>query len=309
MSEAAVTTDFDLAALEAPLADSRGSHGWRMVLRRFLRQKTAVAGLIVAFVIVMAGLLAPWIAPYAVDESTSSFLKGPSSDHLLGTDQAGYDTLSRMMFATRTSIYAALLAVVLALVGGSLIGLVSGFFGRWIDTILMRIVDAIMAFPGLLMAMAVIGALGPGITNAMIGLSIAFMPGFARLVRSQVLAVKEEPYVEAARVVGAGAPRIIRRHLLPNIASTLVVQAFMAIGFALLAEGGLAFIGLSVQPPDTSLGSSMQRGFTLINVTLRLALIPGFIITLLSVSFNAIADGLRDAMAKHEIRPELRVQA
>jgi peptide/nickel transport system permease protein len=309
MSDVTLTTDIDLAELEASPSDRRNSFGWRLVTRRFFRQKTAVVGLAVAFLIVLAGLLAPWIAPYNVDESTSEFLKGPSAGHLLGTDQAGYDTLSRVMFATRTSIYAALLAVVLALVGGTLIGLVSGYFGRWVDTILMRVIDAIMAFPGLLMAMAVIGALGPGINNAMIGLSIAFMPGFARLVRAQVLAVKEEPYVEAARVVGAGAPRIIRRHLLPNIASTLVVQAFMAIGFALLAEGGLAFIGLSVQPPDTSLGSLMQRGFTLINVTLRLALIPGFVITLLSVSFNAIADGLRDAMARHEISHELAVQA
>ena len=309
MSDVTLTTDIDLAGLEASPSDRRNSFGWRLVMRRFFRQKTAVVGLAVAFLIVLAGLLAPWIAPYNVDESTSEFLKGPSSGHLLGTDQAGYDTLSRVMFATRTSIYAALLAVVLALVGGTLIGLVSGYFGRWVDTIFMRVIDAIMAFPGLLMAMAVIGALGPGINNAMIGLSIAFMPGFARLVRAQVLAVKEEPYVEAARVVGAGAPRIIRRHLLPNIASTLVVQAFMAIGFALLAEGGLAFIGLSVQPPDTSLGSLMQRGFTLINVTLRLALIPGFVITLLSVSFNAIADGLRDAMARHEISHELAVQA
>lgn len=309
MSDTTLTTDIDLAGLEASPSDRRNNFGWRLVMRRFFRQKAAVVGLTVAFLIVLAGLLAPWIAPYNVDESTSEFLKGPSADHLLGTDQAGYDTLSRVMFATRTSIYAALLAVVLALVGGTLIGLVSGYFGRWVDTIFMRVIDAIMAFPGLLMAMAVIGALGPGINNAMIGLSIAFMPGFARLVRAQVLAVKEEPYVEAARVIGAGAPRIIRRHLLPNIASTLVVQAFMAIGFALLAEGGLAFIGLSVQPPDTSLGSLMQRGFTLINVTLRLALIPGFVITLLSVSFNAIADGLRDAMAKHEISHELAVQA
>jgi peptide/nickel transport system permease protein len=309
MSDTTITTDLDVTALEAPPADRRSHFGWRLVLRRFFRQKAAVFGLVVAFIIVMAGLLAPWIAPYDVDESTSDFLKAPSADHLLGTDQAGYDTLSRVMFATRTSIYAALLAVVLALVGGSLIGLVSGYLGRWVDTILMRLVDAIMAFPGLLMAMAVIAALGPGITNAMIGLSIAFMPGFARLVRAQVLAVKEEPYVEAARVVGAGAPRIVRRHVLPNIASTLIVQAFMAIGFALLAEGGLAFIGLSVQPPDTSLGSQMQRGFTLINVTLRLALIPGVVITLLSVSFNAIADGLRDAMARHEVSPELAVQA
>jgi len=284
-------------------------HGWRLIARRFRRNRMAVAGLIVAFLITLAGQLAPWIAPYDLGEATSSFMAGPSRHHLLGTDQAGYDTLSRVLFATRTSMYAALLAVVLAVVGGTLIGLISGYFGRWVDTVLMRIIDAVMAYPGLLMAMAVVGVLGPGITHAMIGLSIAFMPGFARLVRGQVLAVREEAYVEAARVVGASGPRIIRRHIVPNILSVLIVQTFMAIGFALLAEGGLAFIGLSVQPPDTSLGSLIQRGFTMINVTLRLALIPGAVITLLTVSFNAIADGLRDALAKHELTNEIVVQA
>jgi peptide/nickel transport system permease protein len=284
-------------------------HGWRLIFRRFRRNRMAMAGLIVAFLITLAGQLAPWIAPYDKGESTSKFLAGPSRDHLFGTDQAGYDLLSRVLFATRTSMYAALIAVVLAVVGGTLIGLVSGYFGRWVDTVLMRVVDAVMAYPGLLMAMAIVGVLGPGITHAMIGLSIAFMPGFARLVRGQVLAVREEAYVEAARVIGASGPRIIRRHIVPNILSVLIVQTFMAIGFALLAEGGLAFIGLSVQPPDTSLGSLIQRGFTMINVTLRLALIPGIVITLLTVSFNAVADGLRDALAKHEVSPEIVVQA
>ncbi|HUP73012.1 MAG TPA: ABC transporter permease [Acidimicrobiales bacterium] len=305
MTDSAVAVEPGFAgAFDQPIR-AGDIHGWRLVVRRFRRQRLAMVCLVFALLISLAGVLAPWIAPYDLGESTSKFMTGPSRDHLLGTDQAGYDTLSRVLFATRTSMYAALLAVALAVAGGTLIGLVSGYFGRWVDTVLMRIIDAIMAYPGLLMAMAVVGALGPGITNAMIGLSVAFMPGFARLVRGQVLAVREEAYVEAARVVGASGPRIIRRHIVPNILSALIVQAFMAIGFALLAEGALAFIGLSVQPPDTSLGSLMQRGFTLINVTLRLALIPGLVITVLSFSFNAIADGLRDALARHEFSPEI----
>jgi len=178
------------------------------------------------------------------------------------------------------------------------IGLTSGYVGGWLDTILMRCTDAVMALPGLMMAMAVVGILGYGVFNAMIGLSIAFMPAFARLIRGQVLAVREESFVEAARVIGARPPRIILRHVLPNIASPLVVQALMSMGFALLAEGAIAYIGLSVQPPDASLGSMLQQGFSFINATPRLILVPGAVIVILSASFNAVADGIRDALAK-----------
>ena len=179
-----------------------------------------------------------------------------------------------------------------------IIGLTSGYVGGWLDTILMRCTDAVMALPGLMMAMAVVGILGYGVFNAMIGLSIAFMPAFARLIRGQVLAVREESFVEAARVIGARPPRIILRHVLPNIASPLVVQALMSMGFALLAEGAIAYIGLSVQPPDASLGSMLQQGFSFINATPRLILVPGAVIVILSASFNAVADGIRDALAK-----------
>jgi peptide/nickel transport system permease protein len=276
-------------------------HGWRRTWARFRRQRTAMAGLAVVVVLGLAGLLAPFIAPYDLGDASSDFLDGPSSSHWLGTDPIGNDTLSQLLFGIRTSLFASLLAVGLAVLGGVVIGLYSGYFGGRVDRLLMRCVDAFMAFPGLLMAMVVVGVLGTGVVNAMIGLSVAFVPAFARLVRGQVLAVREEAYVEAAQVVGARPPRIIRRHVLPNIAPALIVQAFMALGFALLAEGALAFMGLSVEPPETSLGSILQRGFTVINSTPRLVLVPGIAITVLSVSFNAIADGLRDALARHDV--------
>jgi peptide/nickel transport system permease protein len=260
-----------------------------------------MAGLVVAVVMGLAGLLAPVIAPYELGDASSDFLDPISSRHLLGTDTIGNDTFSQLLFGIRTSLLASALAVGLAVVGGTALGLYSGYFGGRADRLLMRCVDALMAFPGLLMAMVVVGLLGSGVVNAMIGLSVAFVPGFARLVRGQVLAVRQEAYVEAAEVVGARPPRIVRRHVLPNIASPLVVQAFMSLGFALLAEGALAFLGLSVQPPETSLGSILQRGFTVINSTPRLLLVPGIAITILSVSFNAIADGLRDSLARHDV--------
>jgi peptide/nickel transport system permease protein len=289
------------AAAAEPAAGPAELHGWRRTWARFRRQPTAVAGLTVVVVLGLAGLLAPLVAPYDLGDSSSDFLDGMSTGHWLGTDTIGNDTFSQMLFGIRTSLLASVLAVGLAVLGGSLLGLCSGYFGGRTDRLIMRCVDAVMAFPGLLMAMVVVGMLGSGVVNAMIGLSIAFVPGFARLVRGQVLAVREEAYVEAAQVVGARAPRIIRRHVLPNIASPLIVQAFMALGFALLAEGALAFMGLSVEPPETSLGSMLQRGFTAINSTPRLVLVPGIAITVLSVSFNAIADGLRDSLARHDV--------
>jgi peptide/nickel transport system permease protein len=276
-------------------------HGWRRTWSRFRRQPSAMAGLVVAVVVGLAGLLAPVIAPYGLGDASSDFLDPISTRHLLGTDTIGNDTFSQLLFGIRTSLLASALAVGLAVLGGAALGLYSGYFGGRVDRLLMRCVDALMAFPGLLMAMVVVGLLGSGVVNAMIGLSVAFVPGFARLVRGQVLAVRQEAYVEAAEVVGARPPRIIRRHVLPNIASPLVVQAFMSLGFALLAEGALAFLGLSVQPPETSLGSILQRGFAVINSTPRLMLVPGIAITVLSVSFNAIADGLRDSLARHDV--------
>ena len=281
------------------------------VWRRFRQQKIAMAGAVVILVVTLAGIFAPMLAPHGVGEMTSEFMATFSRKHYLGTDNTGFDLYSRLLFGIRTSLLASLIAVGLALAGGMLLGLTSGYIGGWVDTVLMRSTDAIMALPGLLMAMAVVGVLGHGVVNAMIGLSVAFMPGFARLVRGQVLAVKEESFVEAAKVIGAGSPRIIRRHILPNIASPLIVQTFVSLGFALLAEGALAYIGLSVQPPDASLGNLLQQGFQFINQTPRLMLVPGVVIVLLSLSFNVVADGIRDAMANKEriVEAELAVGA
>jgi peptide/nickel transport system permease protein len=270
----------------------------RRTAARLVRRPAAVVGLVVVAVMGLAGLLAPVVSPYGLTEASSEFRAGPSADHWLGTDMIGKDTLSQLLYGLRTSLWASLVAVALAVVVGTAVGLCSGYFGGRTDQVLMRIVDAVLSFPGLLTAMVVVGLLGPSVLNAMIGLSVAFMPLFARLVRGQVLVVRQENYVKAAQVIGSGPGRIIRRHVLPNVAPPLVVQAFMTLGFALLAEGALAFVGLSVQPPETSLGSMLRRGFGAVNDTPRLVLVPGLAITLLTLAFNAVADGLRDAMAR-----------
>jgi peptide/nickel transport system permease protein len=267
---------------------------------RFRRQPSAIAGLALVSVMGLASALAPLITPYALDEVTSEIRASPSWDHWLGTDTIGKDTLSQLLFGLRTSLWASLVAVTLAVVAGTAVGLCSGYYGGRVDQVLMRMVEAVLSFPGLLTAMVVVGLLGPSVLNAMIGLSVAFMPLFARLVRGQVLAVREEGYVKAAQVVGCGAGRIVRRHVLPNVLPPLVVQAFMTLGFALLAEGSLAFLGLSVRPPETSLGSMLRRGFGAVNSTPRLVIVPGLAITLLTLAFNAIADGVRDAMGRQQ---------
>ena len=275
----------------------------RRVWARLRRRPTAVAGLAALAVVGPLSLLAPLVAPYGLEEVTSDFRAAPSWDHWLGTDAIGKDTLSQLLFGLRTSLWASLVAVTLAVTVGTAVGLCAGYVGGRVDQVLMRVVDAVLSFPGLLTAMVVVGLLGPSALNAMIGLSVAFMPVFARLARAQALAVREEGYVKAAQVVGCGPGRIIRRHVLPNVAPPLVVQAFMTLGFALLAEGALAFLGLSVQPPETSLGSMLRRGFGAVNDTPRLVMVPGLAITFLTLAFNAVADGLRDSMARDDVAP------
>ena len=278
----------------------RATSRWRRTWRRFTRQRIAIAALVLVILIGLAALLAPIIRPYDPADITGDFMAGPSAAHLLGTDGTGRDLLSRMLFGARVSFLGSLLAVAVAFGGGTIIGLVSGYAGGLVDLVIMRCADAVLAFPGLLTAMAVIGALGVGEVQAMLGLAIAFTPAFARLVRGEVLAVREQDYISAARVIGAPSGWIVRRHVFANIAPPLIIDVAQLMGGAIIAEGGLAFLGISVQPPAASLGSLLQDGFSNMNVTPRLLLAPGIAIMILATCFNAIADGLRDAIAKQD---------
>jgi ABC-type dipeptide/oligopeptide/nickel transport system permease subunit len=262
-------------------------HGWRRTWYRYRHRPAAVVALGFIVVVVALAVLAPVIAPYDpakqhVRDRFASF----SSKYWLGTDDLGRDLFSRLLYGLRTSLVASLLAVAIALAVGFLIGVVSGYFGGRVDSLLMRATD---------------GVLGPGLRNAMLALSVIFMPTFARLVRGQVLAVKEEVYVEAARVSGATDRRIVWRHVVPNSLSPIIVQALITMGLALLAEGALSYLGLSVKTPGTSLGTLVQRGFSYKERTQRLIVIPGLMITLLAWAFNVIADGLRDAIGRQEL--------
>jgi peptide/nickel transport system permease protein len=259
-----------------------------------------MAALIIVVLIALLALLAPVIARYDPADITGDFMASPSPAHPLGTDGTGRDLLTRTLYGARLSLLGSLIAVAVAFGGGTVIGLVSGYAGGTVDLLIMRCADAVLAFPFLLTAMVVIGALGVGEGQAMLGLAIAFTPAFARLVRGQVLAVREEDYVAAARVIGAPGGWIVRRHIVANIAPPLIIVGAQLMGAAIIAEGALAFLGISVQPPATSLGSLLQDGFSNINVTPRLLLVPGIAITLIATCLNAVADGFRDSIAKQD---------
>jgi ABC-type dipeptide/oligopeptide/nickel transport system permease subunit len=286
-----------VASIGVPAIASRpAGSALRRTWRRYRHDRMAMTALIAITMVLLAGLLAGVLAPYDPTAVTPDVLAGPSSAHLLGSDDIGRDLLSRVLYGTRFSLLASLVAVAASTAVGSAVGLVSGYLGGRVDTVLMRLTDALLAFPGLLVAIAIVGILGPGVQNAMLGLSIAFAPAFIRLVRGQVLAIREEPFIEAATVSGVGGPTIVRRHIVPNIAGPVIVQALSTMGLALLAEGALSFLGLSVQPPASSLGSLLGRGFAVVNETVRLILVPGLVITICCWSFNAIADGLRESL-------------
>jgi peptide/nickel transport system permease protein len=276
-------------------------HGWRRTWYRYRHRPSAVIALAFIAVVVLLALLAPLIAPYDPADLHKDRFASFSSKYWLGTDDLGRDLLSRMLYGLRTSLVASLLAVAIALTAGFLIGVASGYLGGRVDTVLMRIMDAVLSIPGLLLAFAIVGVLGPGLRNAMLALSVIFTPTFARLVRGQVLATKEEAYVEAARVAGATDSRVVWRHVVPNSLSPIIVQALITMGLALLAEGALSYLGLSVQSPGTSLGTLVQRGFSYKERTERLIVIPGLMITSLAWAFNVIADGLRDAIGRQEL--------
>src|SRR5690606_6626262 len=224
-------------------------------------------------------------------------LRPPSAEHWFGTDEFGRDILSRVIFGARISLFTGLVPVFTASVVGTLVGLVAGFYRGRVDAVLMRLMDVLLAFPSLLLALAVVGALGPGLRNAVIAVAVVGVPGYARIVRSVVIAAREEEYVQAARALGAGDGRLLLRELLPAAFGALSVQATLGIGFAILSMAGLSFLGLGVQPPTSDWGEMLSRGRRFLPDSGWLLLYPGAAISLTVLAFNLLGDGLRDARA------------
>jgi peptide/nickel transport system permease protein len=280
------------------LAEERpGARAWR----RLRQRKSAMLGLIVICALILLAIFAPLIAPYdPAQQSWTAVRKPPSWTHWFGTDESGRDLLTRVIYGTRASLLAGVVSVSIALTAGVPIGLLAGYRGGWIDALISRITDAMLACPNLILAIALAAFLGPSLTNAMIAIGITATPVFVRLTRGQVLSVKVEDYVEAARAVGNPAWRIAIRHILPNILPALLVQATLAIAAAIIAEASLSFLGLGQQPPAPSWGSMLNTAQRFLTNAPWMAVWPGLAIFLSVLSFNLLGDGLRDALDPKE---------
>src|SRR5215470_9391394 len=269
----------------------------RRALLRLARRRGAMVGLGVVVFFILLAIFAPQVAPFdPLATSWSAVRKGPSAAHWFGTDEIGRDVLSRVIFGTRASLLAGCVSVSIALALGIPIGLAAGYIGGWVDALISRMTDAMLACPFLILAIALAAFLGPSLTNAMIAIGISATPIFIRLTRAQVLQVKVEDYVEAARAVGNSHLRIALRHILPNIVPPLIVQATLAIAAAIIAEAALSFLGLGQQPPAPSWGSMLNTAKNYIDNAPWMAVWPGLSIFLLVLSFNLLGDGLRDAL-------------
>jgi len=266
-------------------------------LRRLAGRPAAMVGLAVVASFVAIAVLAPWVAPYdAAATSWSLVRKAPSAAHWMGTDELGRDVLSRVVFGARASLEAGVLSVAIAMALGVPLGLVAGYVGGWTDSLISRFTDALLACPFLILAIALAAFLGPSLGNAMIAIGITTTPIFIRLTRAQVMSVKVEDYVEAARAVGNPHWRIVLVHILPNILPALLVQATLSIAVAIIAEASLSFLGLGQQPPAPSWGSMLNSAQRFLVTAPWMAVWPGLAIFLTVLSFNLVGDGLRVAL-------------
>ena len=280
-------------AKAAPKKNSQAKEVWR----RFKKNKLAVAGLVIIFILIIAAILAPVIAPYGYDDQDySATLIRFSKEHLLGTDNLGRDILSRLLYGSRVSLTIGFISVGIGLVIGGLVGAISGYYGGVLDDILMRIVDIIMAIPSIILAISICAALGPGLINTMIAVGISSIPNYARILRSSILSIKQQEFVEAATAIGASDARIIAKHIIPNSLSGLIVQASMGVGRAIISAASMSFVGLGIQPPNPEWGAMLSFGRTYFRDYGYMVLYPGLFIFIAVLSMNLIGDGLRDAL-------------
>ncbi|MDM5281080.1 ABC transporter permease [Paenibacillus silvae] len=283
------------------LGAAKDSH-LRQVTKRFARNRLAVCGLVVILLLTIMAIFAPQLAPQSPERVTAYFSAPPSSEHWLGTDQVGRDVLSRLIVASRVSLFVGFATVALYVTAGTLIGLISGYVGGWLDTVIMRITDMFMAFPFLMVILVIVSALGASLHTIIIVLALFSWPGVARLVRSSVLAVKQQDYVRAGTALGLGGRRILFGHIFPNTLGPIIVNATFGVAGAILSEAGLSFLGMGVQPPTPSWGNMLSDAQSLTILTDQLWLwIPAGLMLLITVlSINFVGDGLRDALDPKE---------
>lgn len=270
---------------------------WRRTLSLVVANPLALFGLITLGILVAVAVTDQWLAPYGFnDVNVPEQLQPPSAAHPFGTDNLGRDVFSRVLLGAKVSLQVGFVAVGLSLTAGTAIGVLAGYFGGRVDDLLMRAMDVLFAFPAILMAIAVLAILGPGTTNAMVAIGIVYTPIFARVARASTLSVREAVYVRAARSAGASDLRIMRLHILPNIAAPVIVQASISLAFAILAEAALSFLGLGTQAPNPSWGRMLSEGREFIQQAWWMALFPGLAIFVTVLAFNVLGDALRDAL-------------
>ena len=275
-------------------------------LKRLLKNFAFTSGLILTVLLVLAALAAPLLATHDPNlQDTSRRLEAPSNEHILGLDDLGRDVYSRIIYGARVSLRVGFSVVIAASLIGVTLGAISGYFGGWADVLVMRLCDILLAFPGILLAIALVAVLGPNLINVILALSIIGWVGYARLVRGQVLKVREMEYVTAAKALGAKSPRVIVKHVLPNVINPVIVMATLGLAGAILAEAALSFLGLGVQPPTPSWGAMLTAGRRYLGLANHLAIFPGAAIMLAVMGLNFLGDGLIDALDP-KYRKEIR---
>lgn len=274
-----------------------GPRGWRRTMSELLRRPVAVLSLVILGGVLLLALFGSWIAPYGINEiNLQDRLQGPSAQHWFGTDELGRDILSRVIASAGVSVRVSVLAVTIALVVGVTLGLLAGFFGGWLDTIIMRSQDVLFAFPEILLALAIVAILGPGVTTATIAIGIVYIPVFARVTRASALSVRTETYVRAAKSLGASPWRQMFSHVLPNISAPIIVQTSLSLAFAILSEAALSFLGLGVQPPEPSWGRMLFDSRAFFQDAWWMSVFPGLAVFVTVLACNLLGDVLRDIL-------------
>ncbi|MEH7239124.1 nickel transporter permease [Bacillus sp. JJ1562] len=269
---------------------------WSSFYKKLSKNKAAIAGAIIVLLFVILAIFAPLIAPHDPNlPDIKNKLQTPSSEHWLGTDDLGRDIFSRILFGARISLTVGILSTILGAFVGIILGIVSGYYGRWVDSLIMRICDVFLAFPGILLALAIVSVLGASTTNVIIAVAFFAVPTFARIVRGSTLTVKKLEYIDAIKAMGATDFRIIFKHILPNIVSPIIVQATLYIASAIITASALSFLGMGTKPPTPEWGTMLSEGRSYVSYAPHLTLFPGIAILLVVVGFNLFGDGLRDA--------------
>ena len=267
------------------------------MIGKLLRKPSGIFSAVTIFLVLLVAITGPLWVPYGVNDiNISGMLAAPSAEHWFGTDELGRDIFTRVVLAAGISMQVSIASVLIALILGAGAGMLSGYFGGWLDAVLMRLVDVMFAFPVLLLALAVVAILGPGTSTVIIAIAVVYTPIFARIARTATAAVVQAPFIKASVVTGARAPRVLLQHVLPNIAAPLIVQTSVSLAFAILSEAALSFLGLGAQPPDPTWGRMLFDAKGYLTQAWWMAVLPGVVVVLTVLSFNLLGDNLRDAL-------------